>query len=509
MTRGMRRTCLFVLLAAACHKDAPAGAQADALWDLAPDGTELGIVVTPHAMGMLTNALAAARALSATPDFAPLKPQFDALTSNVDAGLSTTQGFAVFVTKDGVAGALPIADREKFVASKRGERGSDADTINGTRCKPLRGTYICASSDAMFARVGKATLRGKVTLAGSRGDIELYAPGLDAFGGTGDLAAVAQLSPGQVELAVRWAGTPGGTFAQLGSASAPKVDPAGTSGFAALDVSPFLRDLPDAPVVTGVTTGQLAKSLKGPIVATMPAGTTDLQLRMPLADPAPVQTLLDHCDELPLDPRPTTKDGTCRLSLAVMSDLEVDAWIEKGELRLATHKGTPPAGQPGVLTPFGRQLAAGDWTVAFWGRGSMMANKDVAPASVDIPPEAAMMTHVMALVSEIGAGAKIDGTGIRLQMLVRTVWANPQGDKLAAVSAADVMHGGSAAAQLATPGTPFAVDYAAGQGGLMLPAALLGLGAGLVGPELLQLISPAAAPPGTDSSDPGSASPTP
>ena len=507
----MRRVCLL-LLAAACHKAAAPGADADALWDLAPEGTELGIVITPHAMGMLTHALAAARTVLATPDFVLFKPQFDALTDNVDSGLSTTQGFAVFVTKDGVIGALPIADRDTFVASKHGTRGSAADTINGTQCKPLHGTYICVTSDAMFARIGKASLRGKVTLAGTRGDIELYAPGLDAFGGTGDLAAVAHLSPGQVEVAMRWAGTPGAAFAQLGSAAAPKVDATGTSGFATIDVSPFLRDLPDMPVVTGVTTGQLSKALKGPIVATMPGGTTDLQLRMPLVDPAPVQALLDHCDELPLDPRATTKDHTCRLALSVMSDLEVDAWIEKAELRIATHKGTTPAGQPSALTAFGRQLSAGDWSVAFWGRGSMMANKDVTPMTGDLPGEAAMMTHLMSLVSEIGVGAKVDGTGVRLQALVRTVWASPQGDQLAAISAADVLHGGSAAAKLATPGTPFAADYAAGQGGLMIPAALLGLGAGLIGPALMQLIgltSQAAASPGTDSSDPDSASPQP
>ncbi|MBV8757946.1 MAG: hypothetical protein JO257_11740 [Deltaproteobacteria bacterium] len=507
----MRRLACLLLAICACHKAAPAGADADALWDLAPEGTELGIVVTPHAMGMLTSALAAARTLVATPDFAPIKPQFDDLTGNVDTGLSTTQGFAVFVTKTGVVGALPIADRDKFVASKHGTRGSGdaADSINGTSCKPLHGTYMCASSDAMFARVGKASLRGKVTLAGARGDIELYAPGLDAFGGTGDLAAVAQLTPGQIELNVRWAGTPKGTFAELGSAAAPKVDPTGTSGFAALDVSPFLKDLPETPVVTGVTTTQLAKAMKGPIVATMPAGTTELQLRMPLADAAPVQALLDHCDELPLEPRGVPKDGTCRFALNVMSDLEVDAWIEKSELRIAAHKGTTPAGQPGALSAFGRQLAAGDWSVVFWGRGSMMANKDVTPMTGDIPPETAMMTHLMSLVSEVGVGAKLDGTGLRAQVLVRTVWASPQGDKLAEVSAVDVMHGGSAAAQLATPGSLFAIDFAAGQGGLMIPAALLGLGAGLIGPELLQLISPAVAPPGTDSFDPDSASPTP
>src|SRR6185312_16111027 len=107
------------------------------------------------------------RAVMATPDFVLVKPQFDELTDNVDSGLSTAQGFAVFVTKQGVIGALPIADRVKFVTSKHGTRGSGdaADAINGTQCKPLRGTYVCASSDAMFAQIGKASLRGKVTLA--------------------------------------------------------------------------------------------------------------------------------------------------------------------------------------------------------------------------------------------------------------------------------------------------------------------------------------------------------
>ena len=83
------------------------------------------------------------------------------------------------------------------------------------------------------------------------------------------------------------------------------------------------------PVVTGVTTGQLGKALKGPIVATCPAARPISSCASPLVDPAPVQALLNHCDELPLDPRATTKDHTCRLALPVMSDLEVDAWIEK------------------------------------------------------------------------------------------------------------------------------------------------------------------------------------
>src|SRR5579859_1750196 len=119
----MRRAVALLLLAA-CHKSAAPSAEADALWDLAPEGTELGIVITPHAMGMLTHALAAARTVMATPDFVVFKPQFDELTDNVDSGLSPAQGFAVFVTKQGVIGALPILDREKFVTSKHGQLGS-------------------------------------------------------------------------------------------------------------------------------------------------------------------------------------------------------------------------------------------------------------------------------------------------------------------------------------------------------------------------------------------------
>src|SRR3569623_2617532 len=144
----MHRFACLLLLAAACHKAAAPGADADALWDLAPEGTELGIVITPRAMGMLTHALAAARTVMATPDFVVFTPQFDALPDNVGSGLSTPQGFAVFDTKDGVIGALPIADRDKFVTSKHGTRGSGAaaGTIIGSQCKPLRGTYICASS---------------------------------------------------------------------------------------------------------------------------------------------------------------------------------------------------------------------------------------------------------------------------------------------------------------------------------------------------------------------------
>jgi hypothetical protein len=500
------RRALALVLVAACHKTPPAGSDADALWDLAPDGTELGVVATPRALQLASSALDTVRQLAANPDFAAYKPLVDEVITGLlgkpdatlaDAGLSTAKGFAMFVTKDGVIGALPVADRDKFVALKDGKRGS-ADEINRALCRPVKDLYVCATNEAMFARLGKAPLRGRAQLAGARGDVELFAPALDLFGGNGDLAITAQLDRGQLDLRARWAGTPGGALAPFTTIAAPKLDVLGASGFAAINIAPFVKDLPALPIVAGVTAEQLGKALAGPVTATCPAGTTDLQLHVALADPAPVQALIDHCDELPLDPRPTTKDGTCRLSLPALSELDVDVWVEGKELRVGAHRGQVPPGQPGAVTAFGKQLAAGDWTAVFWGRGTMLNTGAITPATGDVPPAAATSVHAMSLVSEVGAGVKLDPTGIQARALVRTVWANPPGlgDKLAAITGADTLHGGSAAKALATAGTPFAADYATGQGGLMIPAAVLGLSAALVVPALATL-----APPGGESAD--------
>ena len=496
----MRRAVLLILLAA-CKKGPAPGAAADSLWDLAPDGTEMGIVATPRAVSLANGALDTVRKLTATPDFAPYKTAVDGVVAGLvgtpdatlaDAGLTTGQGFAMFVTKDGVVGAIPVADRSKFVALKHGSAGSASDTINGATCKPLRGLYVCATNDAMFGRIGKGALRGKAQLAGARGDIELFAPALDVFGGTGDLALTAQLSPGQIDLHGRWAGTPGADFAAFSALAAPKVDPAGAAGFASLNLAPLLKGLPAYPIAGGVTVEQFAAALKGPITATCPGGTTDLQLHIALADPAPVQAVIDHCDELPFDPKPTTKDGTCRLSLPAVSQLDVDVWVEGNELRVGAHRGAAPTGQPAALTAFGRELATGDWTAMFWGRGTMLNTSAITPMTGEVSDAAATSVHLMALVTEAGGGVKLDPTGIQLRALVRTVWANPPGlgDKLAGISGADLLHGGSAAKALATGTTPFAADYATGQGGLMIPAAVLGFVAATAVPAVLRLARP-------------------
>ena len=201
-TRRMRIWLLTALALAACGNksklDVAGGAEADALWDLAPDGTEVGVVASPRALGFATRALAAVDRLAATPDFmAPLRPKLDAIDGGAllgrrgatfaDAGLSSERAASrCSVATDGVIAVMPVVDRAKFMAAKHGTvgTGSGDDRLEGSTCRHVRDVYVCATGDAMFDRLGKGALRGKAALAGARGDLELYAPQLPLSGGT-------------------------------------------------------------------------------------------------------------------------------------------------------------------------------------------------------------------------------------------------------------------------------------------------------------------------------------
>src|SRR4051812_16200257 len=132
-----------LVVTAACGNksklDVDPGADVDAMWDLAPDGTQLGLVATPRAVGLAFRGLDALRELSSLPDFAPVKPQIDEVMTGLfgsptaspeDAGFSSTRGLAMFATTDGVTGVMPVGDRDKFMASKHGARG-DASGSGG------------------------------------------------------------------------------------------------------------------------------------------------------------------------------------------------------------------------------------------------------------------------------------------------------------------------------------------------------------------------------------------
>jgi hypothetical protein len=174
--------------------------------------------------------------------------------------------------------------------------------------------------------------------------------------------------------------------------------------------------------------------------------------------------------------------------------LELDIWVEGTTLRLGAHKGPSPAGLPGALTPVGRELAANDWTAALWGRGTMLNLSGITPTTQEVPAGVALGVHLMALVNELGAAAKVDATGVKFRAHLRTVWTNTPDvvAKYVAVSGNDIITGKATEAGKAivatAPGSPFAADFAAGQGGLMIPAAAIGLVTSAVMPVIAGMI---------------------
>jgi len=523
--RGMR-TWLFALALAACSNPSKldavssTGGDCDALWDLAPAGTEVGLVASPRGLGLALDAFGTAAQLVETPDFASLAPELDVLTAALfgapgaapaDAGIARTPGFAMFVTGGGVLAVMPVIDRDKFVASKHGTRGPAAsgsgasagadgdDDIRGSTCRMIKGHYVCSSNPALFAQLGTGSLRGKPQLAGGRGDIELFATQLPLFGGTpGEAAVVAELSRGEVAVRAKWTGTPGGGLGKQIGVIAPHVDAKTASGFASGNASALLAGLPPFPLAGGVTIDQLAQSFAGPVSAVIPSGSLDIEVHVPLADPAPATTALEHCKDLGqlLDLVADQPKNACRFHLQAAAALELEAWVDSAtkELRLGAHRDQPAPGATGSMTAIGRELATGDWTAVFWGRGSMLNSTGISPAAIPPPPEAAAAIHAIALVDELGGGLRVDRDGVAFRGVLRTVWANPPelATQLAGISGGDIASGiaiarGAVFAATAT-GTPFAGDFAAGQGGLILPAAVLGLASAIVIPALESLL---------------------
>ena len=475
------------------------------MWALAPIGTELGLVATPRAVELTARGLAAVRTLMAQPELAPLKDQLDSIVSRMfgtpngepaDAGYATDRGFALFATKNGIVAVMPVGDRDKFVSLKKGTRGPIDDTLEANTCRAVKDLYVCVTNAALFNDIGKGSLAGKVQ-PGARGDIELYMTQLALVGDTpGKLALAVQLDPGELAVVGEWTGEPSGVLAKLVGIKAPHGETQGASGFVSLDVSPLVADLPPLPITADVTLDALAKTLRGPVTVTVPGGSVDIQLFAPLADPKPAASVIDHCQDLGrfLTIADKQTPGACRLVLQGTNALELDTWVEGNVLRLGAKKGPAPAGKPGSPTRFAREIAAGDWSATLWGRGTMLNLTGVKPASTEVDPQVAVGIHALSLINELGLAAKVDKTRVRFRGYLRTAWTNPPAlvAKLVAISGSDIVSGKATepAKLLASQsaGTPFADDFAAGQGGLMIPAAVIGLGSAVLVPLVLRAV---------------------
>ena len=481
------------------------GPDADALWALAPGDTELGLVATPRAVELAARGLAAMRTLAEQPEFAPLKDQLDSIVRRMfgsptgtpaDAGYATDRGFAMFATKNGIIAVMPVGDRDKFVALKKGTRGDVDDTIDSNTCRAIKNQYVCATNAALFNDLGKGSLAGKLD-AGARGDVELYMTQMSLVGDTqGKLALAAQLDPGELSVFARWTGDPSGVLGKLAGVKAPHGDTQGASGFVALDVAPLVTDLPAMPITGDLTLDQLAKTLRGPVTVTVPGGSVDIQLFAALADPKPATTAIEHCQDLGrfLTIADKQVPGACRLLLQGTNALELDTWVEGNVLRFGAKKGPPPRGAPGAMTRVGRELASGEWSAALWGRGTMLNLTGVKPASTEVDPQVAVGIHALSLINELGLAAKVEKTGVRFRGYLRTAWTNAPAlvGKLIAITGSDIVSGKATepakALATASPGSPFAEDFAAGQGGLMIPAAVIGLGSAVVVPLVLRAL---------------------
>jgi hypothetical protein len=476
----MRRLLLAVLVITGCHRASqlPMG-DADALWSLAPEGARIGVVATPRALAMLEHGWQDLHAFVANaPELAPLAQQLDsrlqALTGAsglklADLGLTADKGAAYFGTgpHDGVV-IVPLADRDTFLAKLHGTKGSAADTIEHGVCKTVKGVYACASSEAVLATLGKGTLRHHLD---TRGDIELVAAGVGGMP-MKSVAVSAHLERGAVTLRGTLDGLPTAVTSKLGGPLRAQIDRDHTAGFGVIDLGALLATIPDQPIGAGVTSAALARSLVGGMYVSVSAGAPSLDVRIPLKDPVPAQTLIDKCgDLLPVQLTALTQGGTCHIPPSVIG-VGLDAWVDGNTLRIGMKDQPTPVAVP--LGHAGTELADRAWTFAFWGRGSVLAVPPLhLPPFAIGDPNVQLMVRAALMVNEMGFAARVEGEKVTAVVTVRTAFCNPDDvvAKLATMSPADVVAGKGVelAGSAATAAVPLADDIKAGATGLVVP----------------------------------------
>jgi type IV pilus assembly protein PilA len=492
---------------------APAStAEQDALWQLAPDGAQIGIVGSPRGLAMLERgAVAIDAALASAPDLAALHSKVLEVWTHATGsstlglaalGLSANQGFAMFGSDDDKAVlVLPVVDRDRFVALLHGHRGDvdifDQDPLRSTVCKPFRGRYVCADKPVLFDKLGHGNLAARFARAGARGDLEVAGQGFPEAPGM-TFAVGVQLEPGTVVVRGMVGGLPSQMTSALGNPIRPRDGAATSAGFGVIDVSPFLAALPPVPIARGVTAAQLGRSIAGPIDFAIPAGSRDFlgldpALRILLNDPAPAQALVEHCADIPALQLlgPSFQNGACHMTIPSLGS-ELDAWVDGKALRIGRRAATRAV--PMAASAMASELAQGAWSLALYGRGSYfsLANLPMFTAAYSmLPPALVMLPRIFPLFSELGIGLRKDGDAVHFVLGVRTVWANPPRvvDKVLAISSAQIISGQATeiarSIAASAPSSPFAQDFTAGAGGMTAVMAPLGVVAAVAVPAFM------------------------
>lgn len=477
-----------MLALVACGRD-PTPPNTDALWALTPSGARGAIVISARGVAMLESGYAQVRGLVETlPDLSAVKTRmtealapFGIAITLADFGLTARKGAALFMMKDGMVAILPLADRDKFLAKVHGTKG-EVDMIDTTACKVIRDHYVCATQPVLLDTIGNGTLKQHVV---TRGEIEIVGAELPFGTPPMTVAAAIQLARGAATLRATVTHMPPQVADKLAQTATPKVDLGKTAGFALLDLRAWLP-ASEEKLVGDVTVARALASLEGLLSVTTPAGLTILNVEQPLNAVESATAIVTNCAELPGGDAigATSANGVCRFK-APSWDVELEMWVDGKTLRIG--KQAQPAAAAVPMTQIGRELAQAPWSLLFWGRGTMLAGppvQGVEPA--DVPPESAMVIRLMAMVNELGLGARQLGDKVEVVATVRTIFSNPDDvtAKLAAITAKDIA--ATRARALAepiarsSPSAPFAHDFAAGHAGLLVPTALSGQGVSMI-----------------------------
>lgn len=477
-------------------------AATDALWALTPAGARGGLVASPRAVGLAEDTFAMVRAfLDATPDVAPLKEQLDEALARTggssklaDWGLARDKGAALFLLNDGMVAILPVANRDAFLAKAGGKRGTDTDTIDTTVCKPTKDVYACATSAALLDTLGKGDLKSRFATAKARGDIELVAIELPfTETPTGTVAAAIQIGRGSFAIRGAVGNPPVELTQKLGPPIKARTDTLRSAGFGVIDIRPFLAGIPDVPVVGDITFAQLVAAIAGPLTINVPAGEATFDLELPLSETTKIAQVVEHCTEFPpfAELGATLVQGRCHIKLPDTA-IDLEVWVEGQSLRIGKRDQKAP-GKYVPMSPIGAEIAKGEWSLAFWGRGTLFgpAQTPPTPPTGELAPDAAVAIRLTTLVDEAGVAAKRDGDLVRFVIVTRTAFSNPEPilGKVLAITASDLVQSRAPerAAPIArvAPTSPFGQDFAAGQSGMIIPTSLLSMAANVVLPRFL------------------------
>jgi hypothetical protein len=505
------RVAIAIALAGAigCSKhEGAGGASASAppdvaaLWAMAPEGADGGLVVSGRAMALAEGAMIRLEELGrASPELGQAIDAFQHLLGpNLAGGKLARWSDVGFAPRGGIAffhlpgnrtlAILSVADREKFVSATRARKQPDGDHLGRVVCRTIAGRYQCASDTALFdARRAEPDGHRAATL---HGDVEAWvAKGAFPVGAgvewTGDLEIAAAIDPGRVTVRAH-VPLRGPAIARFAAkpVAAPGADTA--AGLLTADLAPLWALVPpqQGPM------GDLLHALAGPVTIVAPAGALDLDTRLALRDAAPVKAMLAACDQLvPYGAGITATpsgDG-CHLRVDAGSmPFEGDAWVDGTTLRARRDRKTAPAATAGVApTALGRELGDGTWTAAVWGRGAVTRNL-VPPGT---PPRMGLVAAPYFALSELGFGVKVGDAGIDVVLGVRTIWDDPDdviaalGPMIAKATRGEEITDDVDAIAAKFPNSSYAADVHTGEGGLLLPVAFAGMSASFVIPLLM------------------------